>query len=285
MLYLSREQISALVERLGQPEASILLKKFFDSYRRTLSSRDVAALYDDAYINAINNHELYLEEPGKFRLNIYHRNAFEYISKKLFHDARILDIGCGSGDFAIALATRNVKEVVGIDFSRPSIEKAIQKSAALSLPCKFICADVATLSGEDVYDFVLLNDVSEHLSDAELIPLLKKIRHLLSPRGELLIHTPNGLAICNDTDTNLLQMLFKLYLRIVKKWRGTIRTPEQIYYDQVHINVKSFRQLKSLLFECGFKAKVYYDDEAGKHGLLKMLSSNMLVVAKPRYVK
>lgn len=160
---------------------------------------------------------------------------------------------------------------------------ANQKIASFNLPCRFICADVADLcvdfQSQNKYQFILLGDVSEHLADSELVPLLKKVRQLLAPRGELLIHTPNGLAVCNDTDTNFLQMLFKVYLRCAKGWRGMERSIEQLYYGQVHINIKSFRQLKSLLSQCGFNAKVYYDDKAGKRGFLKSLSSNMLVVA------
>jgi len=279
MRYLTREHISHIVNHVGQPAASLLITNFFNGYRHTLTSADVAALYDEQYFNALNTHELYLEEKGKFRLNIYHKSTFEYILKKISAETRILDIGCGNGDFAIALASRNVKEVVGIDFSQRAIDNANQKLASFNLPCRFICADIADLQSQDKYHFILLNDVSEHLADSELVPLLKKIHQLLAPRGELLIHTPNGLAVCNDTDKNFLQMLFKLYLRCAKGWRGTERSIDQLYYSQVHINIKSFRQLKSLLSQCGFNAKVYYDNGVGKRGFLKSLSSNMLVVA------
>ena len=54
---------------------------------------------------------------------------------------------------------------------------------------------------------------------------------------------------------------------------------EEIYYDQVHINIKSFRELRSLLRECGYTSHVRYDEPARP---FRRLSSNMLVVARRR---
>jgi len=133
MRYLTREQISHIVNCVGQPAASLLIMNFFNGYRHTLTSADVAALYDELYINALDAHELYLEEKGKFRLNIYHKSTFEYILKKISAETRILDIGCGNGDLAIALASRNVKEVVGIDFSQRSIDHRKPKNSVFQL--------------------------------------------------------------------------------------------------------------------------------------------------------
>src|SRR5581483_12340535 len=41
--------------------------------------------------------------------------------------ARILDVGCGTGDLAGFLADKHIKEYVGIDIFEPAIEKAQEK--------------------------------------------------------------------------------------------------------------------------------------------------------------
>lgn len=277
---LTKQQIEYFVNKVGQPEASILLNKFFNSYRHYLNSSDVADLYDDNYAAKINSLETYLIINNKYKIHTYNKYSYEYLIPRLTIHSRILDVGCGSGDFALAIAAQGVKYVVGVDFSRKAIKEANAKLAKSGLNmCHFLCADVLNMDNQFIFDFVILNDIIEHLSDAELKTLFKNISSVLVTGGEVIIHTPNGLAICNDTDTNFFQKAAKTYLRLFKHWRGFERTVEQIYYDQTHINIKSFRQLRKCLKEYGYQASVIYDEKS-KLPFINQLSSNMLVIAK-----
>ena len=125
----------------------------------------------------------------------------------------------------------------------------------------------------------MLNDVTEHLCDTELDALFDKLSSLLKPSGEIIIHTPNGLALCNQTDYSFFTRLYTVYLGVFKKWRGLARTIDQIYYDQVHINIKSYSQLSSFLSKKNFRSTVYYDTR-NTTPLIRTLSSNMLVIAQ-----
>jgi 2-polyprenyl-3-methyl-5-hydroxy-6-metoxy-1,4-benzoquinol methylase len=199
---------------------------------------------------------------------------------KLTKDTQLLDIGCGSGDFALAVATHNIKTVVGLDFSVGAFEEAKAKLQASQLNnCTFICADISNLNSNRLFDYIILNDIIEHLADNELITLFTNIIAILSKGGEIIIHTPNGLALCNDTDTNLVQNLFKTYARIFAGWKGHERTIEQMYYDQTHINIKSYSQFNKFIKNLNLKTTVYYD-EGNKIPFMSQLSSNMLIVAK-----
>jgi 2-polyprenyl-3-methyl-5-hydroxy-6-metoxy-1,4-benzoquinol methylase len=216
---------------------------------------------------------------GKYKINIYNKYCYEYLIQRLTRDNKLLDIGCGTGDFALAIASQGLKAVIGIDSSEKAIQKANAKLIKANLNCKFVCADASSLNTETLFDYVVLNDLFEHLSDEELKAMFKKINHILERDGEVVIHTPNGLALCNDTDTNLIQKIYKVYLQVFKKFKGFERTVEQIYYDQVHINIKSYRQLKQILRNFGYKTRVIYD-EKGNLPFLNQLSSNMLVIAR-----
>jgi 2-polyprenyl-3-methyl-5-hydroxy-6-metoxy-1,4-benzoquinol methylase len=216
---------------------------------------------------------------GKYKINIYNRYCYEYLLPRLTKDNKLLDIGCGTGDFALAIASQGVKAVIGVDSSGKAIQKANTKLSATNLNCKFVCTDASSLNTDILFDYVILNDVVEHLSDKELNGMFKKINHILESDGEVVIHTPNGLALCNDTDSDFLQKLYKIYLGVFGTFRGCERTVEQIYYDQVHINIKSYRQLATFLSDCGFKPEVIYDGK-GRLPFLNKLSSNMLVIAK-----
>ncbi len=279
MIYLTKAQIESLVKKIGQPKASAMLKRYFDSYRNYLSSGDVAELYDDHYWLKIDSHPIYLIVEGKYKINIYNRYSYEYLISRLTKDDKLLDIGCGTGDFALAIASQGIKAVIGIDSSQRAIQKAKAKLLNTNLNCEFICADVSSLNIQTLFDYVVLNDLVEHLSDGEMKQMFNKINNILKRDSEVVIHTPNGLSLCNDTDSNLLKKFYKIYLRIFKKFGGFERTVEQLYYDQVHINIKSYRQLRRFLKALGYKTKVIYDEKSNLPFLNK-LSSNMLVIAR-----
>jgi 2-polyprenyl-3-methyl-5-hydroxy-6-metoxy-1,4-benzoquinol methylase len=281
-MYLTKQQINTFVKTVGQPKASVLLNKFFNSYRSYLDSSDVADLYDDDYIAKINSHPAYLWVEEKYKINIYNKYSYEYLLSKLTPQSSVLDIGCGNGDFALAIAAQGqILSIVGIDFSEEFIRQANHKLIGTNFPCRFFCGDVGTFQSQDLFDFIVFNDVTEHLSDRELKRLFNTLDALLAMNGEVIIHTPNGLALNNDTDSNIFQRFYKAYLARFCGWQGFERTLEQLYYDQAHINIKSYRQLRTFLNGYGYSTRVIYDDH--RRNFLKcQLSPNMLVIARKK---
>jgi SAM-dependent methyltransferase len=70
--------------------------------------------------------------------------------------ARVLDVGCGWGDTAIALARKVAPhgEVVGVDCCEKFLETARASAAAAGVRnVRFVCADVETQALEPRYDF------------------------------------------------------------------------------------------------------------------------------------
>lgn len=136
------------------------------------------------------------------------------------------------------------------------------------------------------FDYVILNDVIEHLSDRELNRLLHSCKKLLSARGEIVMHTPNGRNLYCQTDKTLLsRSYFYWYRRITKE--TYYKSSAQIYCEQVHINVKSYRKWRELFKSNGFSLSVEYDKEGGSglftwEGLKELLSlnNNMMLIAR-----
>jgi 2-polyprenyl-3-methyl-5-hydroxy-6-metoxy-1,4-benzoquinol methylase len=276
-MYLTKQQIESIVKKSGQPKASILLHKIFNSYRTYLDSSDVRELYDRDYFDGIRAHPVYELVDNRYKIHIYNRYSYEYLVRKEGRGS-ILDIGCGDGDFLLALAFHGFK-CTGIDSSKDLIREAQISAIGNKLKVDFFCGDGCHLSLKSLFDYVVLNDVIEHLSDRELQKMFVKIKELLKPGGELIIHTPNGLALCNETDYSFIQAVFKYYLRAFRHFGGFERTIRQMFYDQVHINIKSYKQSRRLLARAGFRCKVMYD-EHNKSILRSILSSNMLVIAR-----
>ena len=85
-------------------------------------------------------------------------------------DTRILELGCGPGQFAHMLEDRGYTNYLGVDFSSTAIEMAQQKSRQ-----DFQLGDIFAFDYDnEPYDVVVLLEVLEHLNkDVELI---RKIR-------------------------------------------------------------------------------------------------------------
>jgi len=278
-MLLTKQQIEDFIKKLGQPQASVILNNFFNSYRSHLNSNDVKHLYDQTYLKRLDAHPAIVMVEGKYKINTHNRHTYDYILPRINKNTRILDIGCGKGDLAMALSTHNVEGVMGIDFSEEAVSAANQKLKVSGLPCQFLHCDASDFRHEVQFDFITMNDVFEHLSNEELSHLFNNLKKLLKKNGEILIHTPNGLALCNGTDQTFLSAFYKTYYRLFKNWKGQERTAEQVYYDQVHINIKSYSQIKRFLKNLGFAGKVQYDN-SGKWFFLNQFSTHMLVTAK-----
>jgi 2-polyprenyl-3-methyl-5-hydroxy-6-metoxy-1,4-benzoquinol methylase len=278
-MLLTKQQIEDFIKKLGQPKASVMLNKSFNSNRSHLNSNDVKYLYDQTYLTRVDSHPTIAMVEGKYKINTHNRHTYDYILPRINKNTRILDIGCGKGDFALALSTHNVDAVIGIDFSKESISAANNSLNSSNLPCQFIHCDASDFRHEFQFDFITLNDVFEHLSDRELSKLFINLKNIISKNGEIIIHTPNGLALCNDTDRTLFSILYKTYYQLFRNWEGQERTAEQIYYDQVHINIKSYPQIKRFLKDLGFTTQVQYDNKS-KWFFLNQFSTHLLVTAQ-----
>ena len=282
MLYLTKEQIKSLVEKVGQPEATNIIKRYYHSYQKFLHSTDLLDLYDAAYFKTLDHLVSKFTTEKGVVLSEYNRPAYSYLLKKMNQSDTALDIGCGSGDFVIALAACGYSKVVGIDFAKDAIAEANQKREISKLDnCEFACKDVSDFDSDHKFKFITLNDVTEHLSDTELRQLFNKVHKVIDNDGELLIHTPNGIALCHDTHKNWLQE-FRKFLKRLRGWKGFEWTVDQLHYYQEHINVKGYKNLKNILNECGFTTRVIYDEPHKIKPLSYLFSSNMLVIAKKK---
>lgn len=81
--------------------------------------------------------------------------------------ATILDVGCGPGHYAVALAAGGAKEVLGIDFSQTMIDIARRNAerAKMGEVCKFQCADILLLPLERPFDFVILMGLMDYIGE------------------------------------------------------------------------------------------------------------------------
>ena len=112
----------------------------------------------------------------------WRRRVVRKIAPGLAPDARVLDVGCGTGDLSIAIFEKTAARVVGLDFCRPMLDLAKQKSSQLP----FIEGDGLRLPFADAtFDALTAGFVVRNLADVE--DGLREFRRVLKPRGVVAI--------------------------------------------------------------------------------------------------
>jgi len=106
-------------------------------------------------------------------------------------DARILDIGCGLGQFLRELGSIGYRNAEGVDISPEAVESCLQRELNVSRidDLERYCEEY---SGSR-FDFILTSHVLEHIRKDRIIPTLRVIRgKLLAPGGAMLVTVPNA---------------------------------------------------------------------------------------------
>ena len=114
----------------------------------------------------------------------------EYILSHInFKDYRVLELGCGTGKTANAIATSGAKYVLAIDFSEEAIKTCTRNFSRANLD--YQCQDITDI--DDVFDIIVMQEVIEHVDDPEDV-IMRCMNHL-NDGGKLVLTCPNFLNI------------------------------------------------------------------------------------------
>ncbi|NMG16353.1 class I SAM-dependent methyltransferase [Aromatoleum bremense] len=132
---------------------------------------------------------------------------------------RILDIGCGAGEFLAFLRNKGIPGV-GIDLSATEVQRAV----AAGLDVVHATAAEFLQRTDECFAAITLLQVIEHLPPEDLLPTLEACVARLAPGGLLLVETINlrhPLAINGFyTDPTHQKPLSDNYLGFVLQWLG-----------------------------------------------------------------
>ena len=101
----------------------------------------------------------------------------------------VLDIGCGFGGLAHALADQGMRRYVGVDLSDFVIKRANEKRTTRSnlrkCDLSFQQADLRAFSPNngDVFDVIVFNEVLKYIGVDETVEQLRRYQQWLSPTG------------------------------------------------------------------------------------------------------
>src|SRR5208337_1186600 len=161
------------------------------------------------------------------RLPVFQRGV--RIISELRMPGRVLDVGCGNGDF-LQLAGRAGWEVFGVDLSDRATSHA--RSRGLNVICGAL--EGAGYASE-FFDVVTMWDVLEHLANPRRAA--EESHRLLKAGGFLVVRVPNA---------NF--QLLKAFMR-----EGVFRTKRDSMEASVHLNHFSPTTLRRLLASAGFE--------------------------------
>ncbi|MEI6463044.1 MAG: methyltransferase domain-containing protein [bacterium] len=138
------------------------------------------SVYGDSYINS------YKKKRNEGRID----RIFKYVNVNSTDN--VLDVGCGSG-YLYPFIDNLGANYIGIDESKLFVEEAKSNFETSSKKNLFSNVSLSTLAKNNMKNFskVFLLDVTEHLTDEEIVNVLNDSYDLMSPGGQLIIHTPN----------------------------------------------------------------------------------------------
>jgi len=173
------------------------------------------------------------------------RKALEIFSSYQFE--RILDVGCGDGNFTMMIARAcKAREVYGIEIS----EKGVEMARKNGIKCYQLDVDEEDFPFEDsFFDAVFAGEIIEHLYDTD--HFLDEAYRVLKANGILVLTTPN-LASWQ----NRISLLFgyqpygttvSLRYRIGHPFGDSNLLPGDIVQGRRHVSVFTLKALQRLL--------------------------------------
>ncbi len=136
------------------------------------------------------------KESRRFLLKWAKENKFE-------PGAKILEIGCGSGDIALALATQKDITVEACDFAESAVNLCREKKCPENLT--FFIGNAMTHRGfpNPPYDWIIADQFLQGIIGGDRVFFLKRIRENLKRDGRVVITTMLGIPESLSHDVNL----------------------------------------------------------------------------------
>lgn len=151
-----------------------------------------------------------IEKKTSNKPNARHYFTFKNLKKAgLKKDSKVLEIGCGSASLTsmIAKFVSNGK-IVGADISNETIAMNKKKYAAVK-NMEFHVSDMTDFLPNEIFDFVVIPDVLEHIPINEHGNIFKTIGKITNENSTLFINNPepNLLAWYHKTQPESLQII------------------------------------------------------------------------------
>jgi ubiquinone/menaquinone biosynthesis C-methylase UbiE len=248
----------ALYELEKRLEELVILKNFSNNLRkiyikkfsREISHKD---LFQDLWINY--NVQEYLNE----RIKRYSKRIKINKLQNLIANKKIIDFGCGHGNFLIACYLFKAKYCLGVDYGRKSIEYANKMASVLKLDKKKLRFKIAsvykTCQKDNSFDFAIQNGVFHHLNNEK--KAYQEAHRVLKKGGYFFIYTDGGGGIRDiilDMSQKILKDIDKNFINNSIRSFGLTTNKEYHLGDGLNAEYRhtNLSKLKTMLEKIGF---------------------------------
>ena len=139
------------------------------------------AAFDAIYSHRKSRFENWLDQT--FRWDMYARFDYTMLHAEPIAGRTLLDVGCGTGRYAIEFARRGAKQVTGIDVSQEmiSVSERRARDAKVSNQCVFVKSDLLAYRPPATFDVCIGIGLFDYI--AEPLPVLSKMREVITDRA------------------------------------------------------------------------------------------------------
>ncbi len=142
------------------PAARDRTSEFFENY-----ARDFDAIYGtrNTWLNRLIN--AFFRRSMKLRYEATLEGCAPITGK------RVLDVGCGPGHYAVALARRGAGYVLGLDFAPGMLELARARAAQAGVAdrCRFELADFLTYPLTETFDYAVVMGFMDYMREPRVV--------------------------------------------------------------------------------------------------------------------
>jgi 2-polyprenyl-3-methyl-5-hydroxy-6-metoxy-1,4-benzoquinol methylase len=147
-------------------------------------------------MNLYDTYSLHIQNSGqnyaRYTFEQWARSTKYYIRGWLPNDrgCKVLELGCGQGNFYHLWQSLGCKNYVGVDISKHQIERFRKRFPEASVVSGDALEYLKT--SDQMYDLIVAFDLLEHIKPADALELLTAACHKLTPHGSMIVQTPNG---------------------------------------------------------------------------------------------
>jgi SAM-dependent methyltransferase len=203
-------------------------------------------------------------------------------------EAPLLDVGCGHGRYALALAAQG-RRVVGLDASRALLALAANHANGVPEPPQWVRGDMRSLPFASAFGGALLLDSFGFFDqDEDNAQALQELRRILLPAGRVVVAVANGAPILADFRQRDVERRGAVVVEIERTLQ---RHPTQVLealtiHDAGGVSryerrqrLYSTRELRAVLDAAAFVVQAMFTDYLGG-GFDEATSSKVVVVAE-----
>ena len=182
-----------------------------------------------------------------FGLDFYWRKKAIKLSK-MNQDSVLLDVACGTGDFAIAAKKMGVENIFGVDFSKNMLKLFSKKTGWITGRTVQMVAETMPIKSNSVTNITVAFGVRNFY---DIVEGFKSFHKVLTPGGKATIlefRLPSN---------NFLKVLYKFYFKKVLPRVGGIISGDKEAYEYLPASVEEFDEkvnLPELLKSVGFES-------------------------------